>query len=241
MTDGSYRYQELADFITRLVSGGALLPGSRVPSLREISRERGTSLATALQAYRLLEDRGVLEARPQSGYYVARAGRAGFAAPAASRPPRAARSVAISGVVLQLLEHASDPGLVPLGCAIPSADLLAAGRLDRFLAHAARHRGIEYNTYTAPKGDPDLRLHRGADAGATGRDPTGRHGRHRVSHLLRAPPYDRDTEPQSAGAAHGPVPRRRPRRTGADPAGKDRKCVPLRLELQQPSRLHGTG
>lgn len=157
MTDGSYRYQELADFITRLVSGGTLLPGSRVPSLREISRERGTSVATALQAYRLLEDRGVLEARPQSGYYVAPAGRAGFAAPAASRPPRAARSVAISGVVLQLLEHASDPALVPLGCAIPSADLLAAGRLDRCLAHAARHRGIEYNTYTAPKGDPGLR------------------------------------------------------------------------------------
>ena len=155
--DRPYRYQELADFITRLVCGGALLPGSRVPSLREISRERGTSLATALQAYRLLEDRGVLEARPQSGYYVAQAGRAGCAAPAASRPPRAARNVAISGVVLQLLEHAANPRLVPLGCAIPSADLLAAGRLDRFLAYAARHRGIEYNTYTAPKGDPGLR------------------------------------------------------------------------------------
>jgi DNA-binding transcriptional MocR family regulator len=128
-----------------------------VPSLREISRERGTSLATALQAYRLLEDRGVLEARPQSGFYVARSGHPGFAAPAASRPPRAARTVSISGVVLQLLEHAADPGLVPLGCAIPSADLLAAGRLDRFLARAARQRGIPCNTYTAPKGDPGLR------------------------------------------------------------------------------------
>lgn len=155
--DNPYRYQQLADFITRLVSGGTLLPGSRVPSLREISRERGTSLATALQAYRLLEDRGVLEARPQSGFYVAKSGQAGFAAPAASRPPRAARTVSISGVVLQLLEHAADPSLVPLGCAIPSADLLAAGRLDRFLARAARERGIQSNTYTAPKGDSGLR------------------------------------------------------------------------------------
>lgn len=155
--DNPYRYQQLADFITRLVSGGTLLPGSRVPSLREISRERGTSLATALQAYRLLEDRGVLEARPQSGFYVAKSGHAGFAAPAASRPPRAARTVSISGVVLQLLEHAADPGLVPLGCAIPSADLLAAGRLDRFLARAARRHGIQSNTYTAPKGDSALR------------------------------------------------------------------------------------
>ena len=155
--DSPYRYQQLADFITRLVSAGTLLPGSRVPSLRKISRERGTSLATALQAYRLLEDRGVIEARPQSGFYVAKAGRAGCAPPAASRPPPAARTVSISGVVLQLLEHAADPSLVPLGCAIPSADLLAAGRLDRFLAQAARHRGIQCNTYTAPKGDYGLR------------------------------------------------------------------------------------
>ena len=152
-----YRYQQLADFITRLVSGGTLLPGTRVPSLREISRERGTSLATALQAYRLLEDRGVLEARPQSGFYVAKTGRAELEAPAVSRPPRSARTVSISGVVLQLLEHAADPALVPLGCAIPAADLLAAGRLDRFLARAARQRGLQHNTYTAPKGDPELR------------------------------------------------------------------------------------
>jgi len=158
MTDESpYRYRQLADFITQLVSGGTLLPGSRVPSLREISRERGTSLATALQAYRLLEDRGVLEARPQSGFYVARFRPDGFAAPAASRPPQAARSVSISGVVLQLLEHAANPNLVPLGCAMPSADLLAAGRLDRFLARAARERGSQCNTYTVPQGDAGLR------------------------------------------------------------------------------------
>ena len=48
------------------------MPGTRVPSLRKISRDSRVSIATALQAYRLLEDRGVLEARPQSGYYVAR-------------------------------------------------------------------------------------------------------------------------------------------------------------------------
>ena len=48
------------------------MPGARAPSLRSISRDRKVSMATAMQAYRLLEDRGVLEARPQSGFYVAR-------------------------------------------------------------------------------------------------------------------------------------------------------------------------
>jgi len=72
----SHRYEEVAHFITTLVDTGTLAVGARAPSLREICRQRRISLSTALQAYRLLEDRGVLEARPQSGYYVAR-GRAG--------------------------------------------------------------------------------------------------------------------------------------------------------------------
>jgi DNA-binding transcriptional MocR family regulator len=152
-----YRYEELASFITALVDNGALRPGSRAPSLRQISKQRRTSLSTALQAYRLLEDRGILEARPQSGFYVARGGSISLAAPTISKPPGKATSVALSGVLLKLLEHAADPRLVPLGCAIPSAELLAAGRLDRFLARAARVKGIDYNIYTVPKGDRRLR------------------------------------------------------------------------------------
>lgn len=152
-----YRYEELASFITTLIENGTLLPGSRVPSLREISKQRRTSLTTALQAYRLLEDRGILEARPQSGFYVSKGGPVSLETPEISKPPGKATSVAIAGIALKLLEYAADPQLIPLGCAIPSAKLLAAGRLDRFLARAARVKGIEYNIYTVPKGDPLLR------------------------------------------------------------------------------------
>jgi DNA-binding transcriptional MocR family regulator len=155
--DPCYRYEELASFITGLVHSGTLAPGMRAPSLRQISRQRQTSLSTALQAYRLLEDRGVLEARPQSGFYVAKRSAISLETPTISKPPGKATNVAISGTVLKLLEYAADPRLVPLGCAIPSAELLAAGRLDRFLARAARVRGSSYNVYTEPKGNPQLR------------------------------------------------------------------------------------
>jgi DNA-binding transcriptional MocR family regulator len=151
-----HRYEELAGYITSLVDNGTLRPGARVPSLRAIGQQRRASLSTALQAYRLLEDRGVIEARPRSGYIVSKTTTV-LEAPAPSNPPDKPVSVAVSGIVLKLLEHAADPRLVPLGCAIPSADLLAAGNLDRFLARAARVRGTEYNTYTVPQGDLRLR------------------------------------------------------------------------------------
>jgi DNA-binding transcriptional MocR family regulator len=155
--DPRFRYEELANFIAGVVDNGTLRPGARAPSLRQITKQRRISLSTALQAYRLLEDRGVLEARPQSGFYVTKRRPVSLAAPAMSRPPGRATSVAVSSVVLTLLEHAADPRLIPLGCAVPSAEVLAAGRLDRFLARAARVKGVDYNTYTVPRGDRRLR------------------------------------------------------------------------------------
>ena len=152
----AFRYEELAGFITGLIQLGTLPPGARVPSLREISQQRRTSVTTALQAYRLLEDRGLIEARPQSGFYVAQAPHA-IAAPAKTRPPARPTEVAVPAVMLKLLEHASDPKLVPLGCAIPSPQLLSSGRLDRSLARVARVKGQKHNVYTPPRGEPTLR------------------------------------------------------------------------------------
>lgn len=151
------RYAELADRIAALVEGGTLPPGSRIPSLRETCVQQGVSLSTALHAYRVLERRGVLESRPKSGYYVSAAHPNALAAPARARVSRRPVDVSVSAVVKDLLQYVSDPSLVPLGCAIPSTELLAAGRLDRHLARAARVKGRHYNVYTLAGGDPALR------------------------------------------------------------------------------------
>lgn len=152
-----HRYEELAAIIARMVANGALRPGSRAPSLRRLCQDHSASLSTALQAYQLLEDRGVLEARPRSGFYVAPRSTSPLRTPEISRPPTTPKRVSISATVQTLLDYAADPRLVPLGCAIPSAALLAGGRLDRFLARAARLEGARYNVYTTPKGDLRLR------------------------------------------------------------------------------------
>jgi DNA-binding transcriptional MocR family regulator len=152
-----HRYRQIASFVTDLVQRGALAPGARAPSLREVSRGHKVSLSTAAQAYRLLEDRGVLLSRPRSGFFVARAASVVVAAPKPTQPTQRALNVSIPQIPLALLEHAANPKFAPLGCAIPAATLLASGRLNRHLARVARTQGVARNVYTPPNGLLELR------------------------------------------------------------------------------------
>lgn len=63
-------YQHLADDVARMIASGTLRPGDKLPSLREMRVRRQVSLSTVTEAFRVLEDRGLIEARPQSGFYV---------------------------------------------------------------------------------------------------------------------------------------------------------------------------
>ncbi|MGI9488785.1 MAG: PLP-dependent aminotransferase family protein [Geminicoccaceae bacterium] len=150
-------YEMLTRRILDLIESDVLRAGMRAPSVRAFAGQNGVSLSTVLQAYRQLEDRGILHARPKSGFYVTRRDYENRPLPAETCPPERGMPVSITGHVSSILALASDPAFAPLGCAIPSAGLLAAERLDRHLARCARTHGRDYNIYTNPHGDPDLR------------------------------------------------------------------------------------
>ncbi|MDR3400123.1 MAG: PLP-dependent aminotransferase family protein [Pandoraea sp.] len=156
-TPSPYRYMQLADLIVSMIDNGALAPGKRLPSVRAFSEQHSISVFTALRAYRLLEDRGRLVSRPQSGFYVAGERRHLLALPSVPRLKPKASTVSISGAVAGLLEHASNESLVPLGCTVPDASILQSKRLDLALARAARQHGDRYNIYCPPQGEPGLR------------------------------------------------------------------------------------
>ena len=65
-----YLYERVADRIRELIGRGTLKPGDRLPSVRQLHQQLSVSISTVMEAYRLLEDRGLITARPQSGYYV---------------------------------------------------------------------------------------------------------------------------------------------------------------------------
>src|SRR5438309_7731320 len=97
-------YKQLALRISELVEHGALRPGERVPSVRKCSEQQSVSIATVMQAYRLLEDQGVIEARPQSGYYVRTRRWTPPPEPDISRPPPGAVNVKLNDLVMQVIK-----------------------------------------------------------------------------------------------------------------------------------------
>src|SRR4051812_14557538 len=63
-------YQRLANLLEVMIRNQSLRPGDRVPSVRQFSRQQRVSVPTALNAFATLETRGLIEARPKSGFYV---------------------------------------------------------------------------------------------------------------------------------------------------------------------------
>ena len=70
MEKESKKYRQIHNLIHKMISEGVLKPGDRIPSLRSMSSDLGVSVNTVREAYWELESRQIIEAMPQSGYFV---------------------------------------------------------------------------------------------------------------------------------------------------------------------------
>lgn len=162
-TSPRYAYERLVDDVLALIAGGTLRPGDRIPSVRRMSVQRGVSVPTVLEAYRRLEMRRVIAARPKSGYYVLPAEPAGerltrrLGAATAHALPEP-REIATADLIMRTLEMVADPNLLPLGTALPDPDLLPTARLNRHMTRAMRDHGQRATAVSTPSGTPELRL-----------------------------------------------------------------------------------
>jgi DNA-binding transcriptional MocR family regulator len=167
---GAPLYEQVAGKLAALIESGTLRPAEKIPSVRRASRQHGVSVTTVLQAYLALEARGLIEARPKSGFFVRPRFRAEVPEPAPSPSLRAAAAVGVGGLVSCIFDSARNPGIVPFGAAYPGPELLPVQKLARITASAARSHGTRAVMYDLPPGDERLRreiARRALDAGAT--------------------------------------------------------------------------
>jgi DNA-binding transcriptional MocR family regulator len=132
-------YVELARSLEQLIEQGTLRPGHRLPSVRRMSLQRDVSISTVLQAYTVLENRGWIEARPQSGYYVRPRLPSDAPEPRMAKPMAKPSYVGVNDLTAEVLTLATDPSYVPFGAACPHHSLFPTKKLARILAAVGRN------------------------------------------------------------------------------------------------------
>jgi len=160
-------YARLADRLAREIREGLYAPGDRLPSVREAARRLAVSTSTVLEAYGQLLDRGLIESRPQSGFYV-RAPERAPDTPAMSRPRVAPTAVSVGEIAMEVVHASSDPKLVAFGSALPDLELDAPRAVRKLIAGVTRAYGARTLAYEIPPGHRELRVQiarRGVDAG----------------------------------------------------------------------------
>jgi DNA-binding transcriptional MocR family regulator len=152
------RYHELADRIADLISHGTYPPGTRIPSVRQMSQQQNLSISTVLQAYALLERRGAIEARPQSGYYVRARLEERLPEPETSSPQLDPSHVSLHDLVIMLMRDSENPNLAQLGAALPHLDPRLIQTINRIMTKIIRQHGVEAHQYQFPPGLEALRV-----------------------------------------------------------------------------------
>lgn len=154
----SFLYENIADRIARLIHKGTYRTGEKIPSVRSLSRQMGISISTAVKAYFHLENQGLIEARPQSGYYVRHQLSRVQPEPELEQTAPAPTVVSVGELVMMVMRDMRNPALVPLGVATPNPENLPAERLNRVLATVSRRSNHQAISYEFPPGNERLRV-----------------------------------------------------------------------------------
>jgi DNA-binding transcriptional MocR family regulator len=150
--------EQLAGRYAERIAQRLLGPGARLPSVREGARRHGVSASTVVSAYDLLLARGLVQARPQRGFFVRdlQAPGGSTAAGGAARAARASRPAPVDATALIRSMFQSQGGLPAPGMGTLPDAWLDAGMLQRALRRVCAQPQA-WLGYGEPAGDTRLR------------------------------------------------------------------------------------
>ena len=140
-------YEQLADEIAGMIAERILRPGDRLPSVRRLAQGKKLSVSTVMQALRQLEERSLIEARPQSGFFVRlpSPNQNSQLVPQNRQRPARPVNVDIGSRIMDVLALHDRSEMVPMGAAMPATELLPIASLQRLYGIVGRSSGALLN------------------------------------------------------------------------------------------------
>jgi DNA-binding transcriptional MocR family regulator len=152
-----HKYLEVAERIEALIEKKILKIGDKLLSVRALSKEQGISLSTAFQAYYSLESKGLIEARPQSGYYVKYSHEHTLDLPKTCQVSDEAIPVSVDEMINSVYVDLNNEKLLNFSMGAPAFELLPSAKLSKAVMHALRESKSSCLNYEHIQGNVALR------------------------------------------------------------------------------------
>lgn len=149
--------EQIAGALEEMIRTRAWRVGERISSIRETAKSFRVSPTTAAEAYRLLVDRGLLRAKPRSGYYVCRVGPSAPMLTRAQALPLEPRQVKPLSMIQRMSEVRARKDMVELGSALPALELLPHREFARATRRALSRSSQRFLSLEPTEGTPELR------------------------------------------------------------------------------------
>lgn len=154
-----FLYQQLADRLEMQIRRNVLKTGDKLLSVRALSKEQGISMSTAFNAYAQLEIKGLIEARPKSGYYVRFTPRQ-YPVPVPLPDIKTMDNGYIASVdemIAMIYKNMTAEGIVRFSQATPGLELLPHAKLNKAMIQAIRESAHCCMNYEDIQGNLRLR------------------------------------------------------------------------------------
>ncbi|MDC9714815.1 MAG: PLP-dependent aminotransferase family protein [Gammaproteobacteria bacterium] len=161
-------YNKIADQIIKQIKEGVYTPGDRLLSVRSMSKQQSVSVSTILASYGVLEERGFVEVRAKSGYYVRRSPAKTYAPPLISQKTSVPRNVTKAQRIMEVIRDVSSFNFINLASAVPGNDFPVIHQLKKTFSTVVRNQTFLGIGYGSTKGCEPLRRQlakRSMDAG----------------------------------------------------------------------------
>ncbi len=153
-------YRQIANEIYAQIKNGQYQQGDKLPGIRKLSLLFGVSISTIIQAQQTLEEQGLIEAKPRSGYYICQQ-QVILDAPDISTPDNAPQLVTGQALVLNLIKAANRPKILQLGAAVPHSTFLPLKQIQQSIQAVIRRQTTspdnDFLDYVFPPGSITLR------------------------------------------------------------------------------------
>ncbi len=150
-------YMQVSQGIQKLIEDDVLRIGDKLPSVRELSDKYGISMGTAFQAYYDLEGKGLIEARPKSGYYVRFSHRRFPQLPESLPINITPHEVSVNDMIEAIYGDIAAKDVINFSLAVPDVSLLPSAKINKSVIYALRNNKDSCVSYENTQGNLELR------------------------------------------------------------------------------------